>query len=500
MNKSLLLGLSYLSLPFLIFAFSFLKLYLGIPLGIFLVYCIYKAAKESEELYQLRLTQNQCVVLAILSLALCYLSGIGAFYSQTGDYLVKNALLRDLCNTSWPMYIDLEKEPLAVQNIIGHDKVAFVYYLFFYLPAALVGKCFGLLAARLTFLLWSSLGLYLVLLYTVSYVSKGEKIDRKTLFLMMALFLCFGGLDALGAIRKLHEFSVKEILIQWPIFSFCETWCLPFFRLWGGNIHDLAFVFNQCIPAWLLTVLILRRDNNKSMFLVYSFSLLYTPWAAIGLFPIVIYLWLLDANKKWYSWRYIKETLNVRNVVFPLLLLFVVGSYYTSNSQSVGTKGWFFEFMSIGQFLVYYPLFLLVEIGLYAVLLREQIKYIPILQVSFMVLLALPFYHITPGNDLLMRASIPALFVIYVYWSKWAIDNFVSRKFLIVAVMLVTSVSAIQQTLVPMHLIAKEHKLHIVDPIGSFYHIQTPSEAYMCDFQFFAHDYKQKFFFKYLAK
>lgn len=495
-----LVSLCYLTLPFLIFSLTFLRLYIGIPISFLIVYCLnYCGLKKQWAIFTIG--KKQSLIIAALALFLCWISGIGGFYSQTGDYLVKNALLSDLCNHSWPIYIELSEESLEVQKIVGSDNVAFVYYLFFYLPAALVGKVFGLLVAKVAFLLWSSFGLFLVLCHVVNYVSERKPTCRVQFLLILLLFLSFGGLDILGELRNVTFHTLKDIFIQYPLFSFCETWCMPFFRLWGGNVHDLAFVFNQCIPAWLITMLILDRKDNCTMFFVYSMSLLYTPWAAIGLFPIVVYLWFVDRKgEKLLSASYFKQTLNVSNIVFPLVLLFIVGSYYTSNEQSVGTKGWFFDFMSIGDFCIYYPLFLLVEIGVYVALLRKQIFRIPILKISFMVLLALPFYHITPGNDLLMRASIPALFIFFVYWTKFAIENFSEKKILICAIMVITSFSAIQQTLVPIWNLTKEHKIHIVDPIGSFYYIETPSEAYMCDFQFFAHQYEGKFFFKYLAR
>lgn len=495
-----LLSILYLAIPLIIFSIGFLRFGVGIPFVVILVFCIYQYIKV-QNITDIPITLRYHAVLFVVALLLCFLSGIGGFYTQTGDYLVKNALLRDLCNNPWPLYIDLSAQPKEIQTLIGSDKVAFVYYLFFYLPAALIGRFGGETLARVVFLCWSSCGLYLVFLTTYVFVFQKVTNLKRSICALLILFFCFGGLDIIGYIRRLDNPTIFEILVQYPLTSFCECWCMPYFRLWGAHIHDLSFVFNQCIPAWLITMLILNRCNNKSLIFIYSFSLLYSPWSAIGLFPIVAYLFLFDIRKgekaKWYSFI---DSINIRNVLFPLLLLFIVGSYYTSNSGSTETKGWFVDFMSLSDFVVYYPLFILIEIGLYIYFLRKQILKEKVLTISLIVLLLLPFYHITPGNDLLMRAAIPPLFVIFAYWSKFVVNNFSKNKIVIGTVLFLTSFSSSHTLIESVTPIIKTHSIRIVDPIGSFYGIQTPSCASMCDFQFFAHDYQKSLFFKYLAR
>ena len=194
------------------------------------------------------------------------------------------------------------------------------------------------------------------------------------------------------------------------------------------------------------------------------------------------------------------ESLSIHNIIFPLVLLVVVASYYGANSASTGTKGWFFEFITIREFCIYYPLFLLIEIGVYVWFLRNIIKSSPILQISILVLLALPFYLITPFNDFLMRGSIPALYVICVYWTVYVIENFHRQKKLLVCILFLTSFSATHTYTQAFCLLVKERKIYIKDPIVSFYAMEDKEYADMCDFQFFTHNYKETFFFKYLAK
>ena len=499
-NKLNGISLGYLMLPLIIFFIGFIRLQYALPLIAISLYSLYRVQRTEADSCLL-LNKKYLTIILVLSIMASWLAGIGGFFCQSGDFLVKNALLRDLCINSWPLYIDLSKEPQEIQNIIGSDKVAFVYYLFFYLPAAACGKIGGEFIARIVFMLWSALGIFLVLVNTIEYVLRNRETSLKNVVLALVVIFAFGGLDIIGYLPHVNFSSAYSVFFQYPITSFVESWCMPYFRLWGGNIHDIAFVFNQCIPTWLMTIMILSKSNLKSIFFIYSFTLLYSPWATIGLFPIVIYVWLRGyKGKRFLSKGEFFESLSIHNIIFPVVLLVVVASYYGANGASTGTKGWFFDFMTIREFCIFYPLFLLIEIGLYVWFLRNKIRTSPILQISILVLLALPFYHITPGNDLLMRAAIPSLFVICVYWTEYVIDNIHKQKKVLVIILVLTSFSSTHTYTEAFSKLVQEKKIHIEDPIGSFYAIESREHADMCDFQFFAHNYQESFFFKHLAK
>lgn len=499
-NKLRCVSLCYLMLPLIIFFIGFIRLQYALPLTAISLYSLYRV-QRTEGSSCLRLDKKQLAIILVLSVMASWLAGIGGFFSQTWDFVVKNPLLRDLCNHSWPLYIDLSKEPQEIQDIIGSDKVAFVYYLFFYLPAAACGKIGGEFVARIVFLLWSALGIFLVLVNTIEYVLRDRETSLRNVILSLFVFFCFGGLDIIGQLRNVDFTSAHSVFYEYPILSEVEEWCSKYFKPWGGNIHGLVWYFNQSIPVWLITIMILSRSNLKSVFFLYSFTLLYSPWATLGMFPIIIYVWLRgNKGNRLLSKEEFMESLSIHNIIFPLVLLVVVASYYGANNASTGTRGWFFDFMTIGKFCINYPLFVLIEIGVYVWFLRNRIKTSPILQISILVLLALPFYHITIPNDLLMRGSIPALYVICVYWTVYVIENFHRQKKLLVFILFLTSFSPTHIYIRKFHFLVKEKKLYIENSIVSFYAIETTDMAHMCDFQFFAHNYQESFFFKHLAK
>ncbi len=498
-NKLHCISLGYLMLPLIIFFIGFIRLWYALPLIAISLYSLYRV-QRAEVNSRLKLNKKHLAIILVLSIMASWLAGIGGFFCQTWDFLVKNPLLRDLCNNSWPLYIDLSKEPLEIQDIIGSDKVAFVYYLFFYLPAAACGKIGGELVARIVFMLWSALGIFLVLVNTIEFVLRNRVSSWKNVILALVVFFCFGGLDVIGYLPH-ADFSSAKSVFSFLITTGVGTWCLPYFS-WSGNIAGIAWCFNQFIPLWLITIMILSKTNLKSIFFVYSFTLLYSPWAAIGLFPIVVYVWLRgNKGNRFLSKEEFMESLSIHNIIFPLVLLVVIGSYYGANSaSSTGVKGWVFDFITVREFCIFYPLFLLIQIGVYVWFLRNRIKTSPILQVSILVLLALPFYKITQANDLLMRASIPALYVICVYWTMYVIDNFHKQKKLLVLILFLTSFSATHTYNWAFRNLVVYKKILIEDPIVSFYAIESSEYAHLCDFQFFAHNYQESFFFKYLAK
>ena len=232
-NKLRCVSLCYLMLPLIIFFIGFIRLQYALPLTAISLYSLYRV-QRTEGSFCLRLDKKQLAMILVLSVMAGWLAGIGGFFSQTWDFAVKNPLLRDLCNHSWPLYIDLSKEPQEIQDIIGSDKVAFVYYLFFYLPAAACGKIGGEFVARIVFLLWSALGIFLVLVNTIEYVLRDRETSLRNVILSLFVFFCFGGLDIIGELRRVDFASAHSVFFQYPITSFVDTWCAPYFTLWGG--------------------------------------------------------------------------------------------------------------------------------------------------------------------------------------------------------------------------------------------------------------------------
>lgn len=122
------------------------------------------------------------------------LSGWGEWVNQHPDHIVRNACLRELVASPWP--------------VIFPDGNMLVYNTGFWLVPALAGKLAGLDAARVLVVLWGTWGLFLAWLWLC--VFSGHR--SLLLALLMAAFgsllnfQCWLGLD----LFRLHYFGTAE--------------------------------------------------------------------------------------------------------------------------------------------------------------------------------------------------------------------------------------------------------------------------------------------------
>ena len=499
-SKSLLFqSIIYLSLPFLIFCFGFLHWYWALISIVSLVWsfrAIYKTLEIA--LDSLQISLKQLLLCASVSLFSCFILGIGGFWSQSYDWFVKNPLLNDLTLSDWPLILDFSNATSEVKSLCGEGRVGFVYYLFFYLPAAAIGKVFGsLLVARFVIFFWSAYGLWLVLVWLLRLISKSNSLTwNKTLFIVL-LFVFWGGLDIIGQILRIIYLWSQDYHPIMPT-SLIDGWCSPYFTYYASHFTSIFWSFNQCIPLWLITIIIYSFFDLRVIGFFYIFTLLYSPWCAIGLLPIVLFG--IVAKLKQTKWKNFFLMISLSNVGFPLLICVIVVSYYFSNNTPLLDKGFFWNFISIGEFFGKYTLFILIELGIFIWLMRDKILHDAILLGSILTLLLIPFYKMTAPNDFLMRASIPALFILFVSWVAWCVEHYHKYKRIIWIVTILGSFSALQ-------LIHNTTKYTILNH-GPITHKQEKlfsdcDDAFIAQYgekQFYAHDYENTFFWKYLAK
>ena len=103
------------------------------------------------------------IFVSLALLVLLVLSGIGEFVFTSEDHRVRYAILNDLVHYKWPVVYDYSTQTNpAVIAQLGNGHGALTYYLVFWMFPALVGKMFGLLAARIALVIWSAIGMFLV--------------------------------------------------------------------------------------------------------------------------------------------------------------------------------------------------------------------------------------------------------------------------------------------------------------------------------------------------
>ena len=103
----ILLSVFYIVFPIILFVFGWLKLPLAIVVSIPIIFMSFRVFKQISACEEISITVNSRFwVIALLTIAVWVLfSGIGNFSFQTGDFIVRNPMFRDLERFSWPVLL-----------------------------------------------------------------------------------------------------------------------------------------------------------------------------------------------------------------------------------------------------------------------------------------------------------------------------------------------------------------------------------------------------------
>lgn len=336
--------------------------------------------------------------------------GAGGFGIQNWDWTKHLAVLRDLMDRPWPVMYHTTK-----------DTVSLTYYVAYYLPAALVGSHLGWTAANTTLWLWTILGCALAGFWLVA-------LSGARWWIAMLFLLLFSGCDVIGGVLRPSELDARPWFGNFDLEWWSKRWVIP------SNLTLIAYVPHQAIAGWLFTGLLihgLRGQGEKypAAGLV-VLSMVWSPFITVGL-ALVYAGWLAWRRELWRTWLAAQCTWwNVPALMLGLVLVLYFASKFVPyelppefySSRKVTAKGDFYFMLDrapAGEFAVLYVLTLLLEFGLLAFLLFKARHGRARTDTALLVgagvcLLLLPWVHYGRFNDLVMRACIPALFVLQV--------------------------------------------------------------------------------------
>lgn len=130
----------YLFLPFFIFLLGWMKIYYALPISLFLFYCIYRMIRDNslEESLSLQIPGKEKILFIVIIICIWVgISGIGGFAFQTEDHIWRNGMFEALVYEKWPVVKDVD-----IDGNIATRGMS--YYIGFWLPAAAIGKVFGI--------------------------------------------------------------------------------------------------------------------------------------------------------------------------------------------------------------------------------------------------------------------------------------------------------------------------------------------------------------------
>lgn len=395
----LLLAYGYLFLPFLLFAGGWLKWYVAAPVIAALLYVFYRMARGAPALWSpvwnRRAVWKLLAILCVIAVWV-FFSGIGKFTFQNEDHNTRNVMFDMLVEGDWPLVY--ENPPAEYYG----EPVAFTYYLGFWLPAALVGKAFGLAAGRVAQVVWAALGI--AIFYSLVLANFVKKLIVWPLF----LFIFFSGMDIVGMLflgRDWQSVGLTEH-IDW----------------WAGTFQyssfttQLFWVFNQAVPAWVALLAILSQRSSRQIVPLLALSMITSTLPFIGLIPFAVYIALRNYGRRFgfrpFSLRtFLRETFTVENLLGGGLIG-ILSFLYLSNNFA-GSRLGFNSFNSFGGILALWIVFQLCEAVPFLVLLYRKQRHKAVYYITAASLLSIPLFKVGGNVDFCMRVSIPALVMLY---------------------------------------------------------------------------------------
>ena len=331
----------------------------------------------------------------------------GGVAPQESDWIKHNAVLFDCVHLPWPVVL-----------AEGTVRWPLVYYLAYYLPAAVVGKMAGYAAAQAALWAWSSLGVTLACLWFA-------RLTRLPVALAPLAFFSFAGLDIVGStlmqIPALHQ--PHEKLLLYPNESWSRIWQFP------GHFWMLAWAPGQALGGWLAAGLFLSSPKPlRAACVAFLFTclLLWSPFALVGLCLLAFFL----------AWR---EGLEWPAQGFaPLLALIlpigVLMAFYAAKiSPEAAARfpkipvDWFFRFHKgpgpVGSVLLLL-LFVAFEFGIFLGFIRARFPKGTgernLADACGLALICLLPVTVGDFNDLSMRASVVPLFCLALLLARTA--------------------------------------------------------------------------------
>ncbi len=408
------------------------------------------------------------LLLALVPAAtLAVVSGAGGLGPRNWDWAKHDAVLRDLVAQPWPVRYATESGTTAL-----------VYYIAYYLPAAAVGKVAGWLAANAVLAATSLVGAVLAVLWLV-VLARGAPL------LCGSLLAVFSGMDVLGA----------ALLSRWPpdlarIFGdyHLEWWATHW--QYSSTASLLYFAPGQAIAGWLLAALLVdAAEGGRApvpIAAVLAVGLLWSPFVVIGVLPLAIAVLLGRGRSLAAVTRAQATAANVAGALLGAVLTL----YFASRALPLALPARYHPAapavtrgdlrlmpaeLGLGTFLASYAVFMACEFLLLWLLLlrehgagREDGALRPALLAAGGTLLVLPLFHYGLYNDLVMRASIPALFVLLIAAARALRRGVATRRRAAIAVVL--AVGALYGgNLLRLHLewIYRARRIAFVAPQGS---------------------------------
>jgi hypothetical protein len=338
---------------------------------------------------------GQALVIAAVTIGVLYFSGVGGFGFQRSDWEKHTAMLTELSRRPWP--VRLTSADGAPDG--GH----LTYYVAYYLPAALIGRALGPMAAHMALFAWTFAGLCLVALHVVRLVGAPK-------WWLWAAWFFLSGMDVVGAGLVFITRGDWTRGVEW--------W--PRFGIYMSNTSLLIWVPQHMLAGWLATGLIMSRAEQRAppatSVLVAALTMMWSPFVTLGLVPFVV---AAVAGSRQHR---ISSTLVTAAAIIGVASL----TFLAGVGGGAMVRGWNAALVGPWVWTVTWIAIVVLDFGAYAGLAFLVLRNAAAadharsrwsrtwLAILVVVLAVLPVYRIGLYNDLMMRSCIPAFFALWV--------------------------------------------------------------------------------------
>ena len=380
---SLTLAFALVFAPSIVFCIGFLQPAPGLAaaaLGLAAATAVVRRTNWGE-----RLNGNVLTAAVAIATTLTLVSGIGHFFYQTDDWVVRDALLFDLVRNPWPVAYATPGAPGLLRAPLG-----------MYLIPALIGKAGGLGAAQAALAVQNALAIGLCLYVFARVLPAG-----RSRWIMLALFVAFSGMDIIPWIRQrlggMEPLGLPHI----------EPW--PGFFHYDSNVTEILWTPHHAIAGWALVAgyLVWRQGRISALALgpLFAASGFWSPLAAAGALPFYVFAFvgdLADRKLRMPDWAIAAAS---GLAALPVLFYLTRGTGEVEKGlQDMGNPEILRSYLAM-MALEVLPFFAIAWEGRD----REDRRGRNELLLIVLLLFAIPFYMLGFANDFAMRVSIPAL-------------------------------------------------------------------------------------------
>lgn len=530
-------ALLFTACPLLFFFFGWLNVPAAFLTSALLIAMVYFAIRsqtdEDGEQNTLTISRGVFITVVLVAFLWCFLGGQGGFVHQTGDHAIRNEIMVDLTLREWPV------------TYYGGENLL-CYYIAYWMVPCTIGKIFWFITGNavlamhvcnIVLLLWSTFGVVLTLLLVLMLTHTNGKYYP---ILAIVMFIFFSGMDTIGV--AIGDEATKAVTLQQ---DHLEWWGLYF--QYSSNTTLLYWVYNQTIPVWPLMLCMINERHLKDFAMLGALAFPYGPFPFVGMVIFGLMragICFVTAGKQGTAREELRLMLSPQNFLSIAAIIPVFALYFTANSMVMGEggtavlsaagdsaagSGTGFRLMDpltsgdsvlIGKVIRKYLLFILLEFGIWVIILLCKKVNTPLTIGVAVYLLLTPLFQLGSKGDFGMRSSIPGIFYLCIMMIRLVVsempekgeirslDDFARKRTALLVSALVLAIGAATPVCEITREILQTVEMAVPDPkieeLGMFqtfdYDNMGTLDNEPQDGNFFARNYQESLYYKILSK